>query len=131
MRLRLPELFWPSGLDVRPFASTAAANGALAVVGLVTGMLAARLLGPEGRGQLAAAQAWPWFLVTLGSFGLTEAIAYFVARSPSRARAALATGLLLAVPFTLVAVAAGLWLLPRMLRGQGTEVQQIATVCLA
>jgi O-antigen/teichoic acid export membrane protein len=94
-------------------------------------MLAARLLGAEGRGELAAAQAWPLFLATLGSFGLTEAIAYFGARSPSRARAALATGLLLAVPFILVAVVAGAWLLPRLLRGQTMEVQQVATLCLA
>jgi O-antigen/teichoic acid export membrane protein len=130
MRFRLRESIWPSSLDARPFASTAAASAALAIVGLLTGMLAARLLGVEGRGQLAAAQAWPLFLATLGSFGLTEAIAYFVARSPSRARAALATGLLLAVPFTLVAVLAGVWLLPRMLRGQSMEVQQVAMLCL-
>jgi O-antigen/teichoic acid export membrane protein len=131
MRFRLPESLWPSSLDTRPFASTAVANAVLAAVGLLTGMLAARLLGAEGRGELAAAQAWPMLLATLGGFGLTEAIAYFVARSPSRARAALATGLLLAVPFTLVAVVAGAWLLPRMLSGQTMEVQQVAMMSLA
>jgi O-antigen/teichoic acid export membrane protein len=103
----------------------------LAVCGLLTGMLAARLLGAEERGRLAAAQAWPLFLATLGSFGLTEAIAYFVARDPSRARTALATGLLLAVPFTLASIVAGVWLLPRMLGGQTREVQQVATLSLA
>ena len=121
---------WPASLDARPFASTAVANAALAVVGLLTGMLAARLLGAEGRGQLAAAQAWPLFLATLGSFGLTEAIAYFVARDPLRARTSLATGLLLSVPFTLVAVVAGVWLIPLVLRAQTLEVQQVATLCL-
>ena len=100
-------------------------------MGLLSGMLAARLLGVEGRGQLAAAQAWPLLLATMGSFGLTEAIAYFAARSPSRARATLTTGLLLAVPFTLVAVLAGVWLLPRILRGQTLEVQRVAMLCLA
>src|SRR5262245_2797465 len=110
--------YWPAGIDVRPFVSTAAANAALAVIGLLTGLLTARLLGAEGRGQLAAVQAWPLFLATLGSFGLPEAIAYFVARSPSQARAALATGLLLALPFVLIAVVSGLWLVPAMLRGQ-------------
>jgi O-antigen/teichoic acid export membrane protein len=130
MRYRLPESLWPSSLDVRPFASTAAANGALSLIGLLTGMLAARLLGPEGRGQLAAAQAWPLFLATLGSFGLTEAVAYFVARAPSRARAALATGLVLAIPFTLAAVVAGVWLLPRALSRQTADVQGVAMLCL-
>jgi O-antigen/teichoic acid export membrane protein len=94
-------------------------------------MLAARLLGAEGRGELAAAQAWPLFLATLGGFGLPEAIAYFGARTPSKARAILATGLLLAVPFVLVTVAAGAWLLPRLLHSQTLEVQQIGTFCLA
>jgi O-antigen/teichoic acid export membrane protein len=130
MRFRLPESLWPSSLDARPFASTAAANAALAAIGLVTGMLAARLLGAEGRGELAAAQAWPLFLATLGSFGLTDAIAYFVARSPARARTTLATGLVLAAPFTLAATVAGVWLLPRMLRGQTTDVQHVAMQCL-
>ena len=122
---------WPSTLDARPFASTAAANAALAAVGLLTGMLAARLLGAEGRGELAAAQAWPLFLATVGGFGLPDAIAYFGARAPSKARATLATGLLLAVPFILVAVMAGAWLLPRLLRGQTADVQQIGWLCLA
>jgi O-antigen/teichoic acid export membrane protein len=131
MRVPAPESFWPASLDARPFASTAAANAALAGVALLTGMLAARLLGAEGRGQLAAVHAWPLFLATVGGFGLPEAIAYFGARTPSRARAALATGLLLAVPFVLVAVAAGAWLLPRLLRGQATDVQQVGMLCLA
>jgi O-antigen/teichoic acid export membrane protein len=131
MRLRLPETLWPSSLDPRPFASTALANGVLAVIGLLTGMLAARLLGAEGRGELAAAQAWPLFLANLGSFGLTDAIAFFGARVPSKARTVLATGLLLAVPFMLVATGVGGWLLPRLLRGQPAEVQQVAMLCLA
>src|SRR5262245_35740553 len=130
MRFQLPESFWPASLDARPFASTAAANAALAFVGLLTGTLAARLLGAEGRGQLAAVQVWPLFLATLGSFGLTEAIAYFVARSRGRARAVVATGLLLAVPFVLVALAAGMWLLPRVLSDQTMEVRQSAMLSL-
>jgi O-antigen/teichoic acid export membrane protein len=116
---------------MRSLASTAAANGTLAVCGLLSGMLAARLLGTEGRGELAAAQAWPLFLTTLGSCGVTEAIAYFAARSPSQARAALATGLLLALPLSLVAVVAGVWLLPRVLSGQSVDVQQVAVLSLA
>jgi O-antigen/teichoic acid export membrane protein len=131
MRLRLPESVWPASLDARPFASTAVANAALAAVGLLTGMLAARLLGAEGRGELAAAQAWPLFLANLGSFGLTDAIAYFGARSSQRARAVLATGLLLTVPFVLAALVAGAWLLPRLLDDQGKDVLQVAMLSLA
>jgi O-antigen/teichoic acid export membrane protein len=35
------------------------------------------------------------------------------------------------VPFTLVAIVAGVWLVPRMLGAQTMEVQQVATLCLA
>jgi len=128
---RLLDSIWPRSLDVRPFVTTAVGNAALALIGLLTGMLAARILGAEGRGQLAAAQAWPLLLATLGSFGLMEAIAFFAARVPLRARAVLATGLLLAVPFTLIAVAAGMWLLPHVLRTQSTEVREMALLSLA
>ena len=130
MRFRLPELLWPANLDVRPFVSTAAGSAALAVVGLLSGMLAARLLGVEGRGELAAAQAWPLFLANLGGFGLPEAVAYFVARAPSQARATLATGIALAVPLTLIAMIAGVWLLPHVLGDHGADVQQVATMSL-
>jgi O-antigen/teichoic acid export membrane protein len=130
MRYPLPDFRWPFSLDARSYASTAAANGVLAVSGVLSGMLAARLLGVQGRGELAAVQAWPLFLSTLGSFGLTEAIAYYSARCPSRARSTLATAVVLAAPFTLVAVAAGMWLLPRVLRGHTTQVQDVATMCL-
>jgi len=130
MRSRLPEFLWPSSLDARPFVSTAAGSGALAVAGLLSGMLAARLLGVEGRGELAAAQAWPLFLANLGGFGLPEAVAYFAARTPSRARATLATGLVLAVPLTIAGVVAGVWLLPHVLGSNPAGVQRVATMCL-
>jgi hypothetical protein len=69
------------------------------------------------------------FLATLGSFGLTEAIAYFGPGLRRGLARSLATGLLLAVPFTVVAVwpACGS---SRDVRGQTLEVQQVATLCL-
>ena len=48
---------------------------------MLTGALAARLLGPDGRGQLAAIQMWPNFLAAIANLGLPEALVYFSARS--------------------------------------------------
>ena len=41
-----------------------------------------------------------------------------------------AIGLVVAIPFTVAAVAAGVWLLPRVLPRQTAEVQQAAMMCL-
>jgi O-antigen/teichoic acid export membrane protein len=76
---------------------------------VITGLLAARSLGPAGRGELAAITTWASVLLFAGTFGLPEAVAYFAAAErTSRDRVwtsgqvgALALGLLgaIIVPF--------------------------------
>ena len=66
-------------------AITVGANGGLAVLNFASGTLAARLLGPTGRGELAAIQTWAGFLATVATLGLTEAVVLFCAREPNRA----------------------------------------------
>jgi O-antigen/teichoic acid export membrane protein len=130
LRSRIRETIWPSTLDAAPFASTAAANAAIAVCGLASGTLLARTLGPEGRGELAAIQAWPLLLATVGSFGLAEAVAYFAATTPHRARTALSSALLLSLPSSAIAVALGFWILDWALQSQGGHVRQAAKLSL-
>lgn len=43
---------------LRPFLGTLATNGVIVLVGMATGILAARLLGPEQRGALAVLLFW-------------------------------------------------------------------------
>jgi O-antigen/teichoic acid export membrane protein len=45
-------------------------------MGVVTGILAARLLGPEGRGELAVIIFLPMILVTIGELELPRSVAY-------------------------------------------------------
>jgi O-antigen/teichoic acid export membrane protein len=49
-------------------------------LGAVTGVLAARLLGPVGRGELAALTIWPTALVTLAAMGMNQAIVFHTGR---------------------------------------------------
>src|SRR5262245_30271561 len=58
---------------------TTATNFAIALLALATGPLAARMLGPEGRGELAAIQTWPSVIATLAMLGLGDATIYFAA----------------------------------------------------
>ena len=45
---------------------------------VVTGPLLARLLGPAGRGELAALMLWPVILVQVGGLGIPAAITYYL-----------------------------------------------------
>lgn len=57
-------------------------NGVQGAMGLLTGVLAARLLGTTGKGELAAIQAVATIVVTLGTFGLYESVVYYASREP-------------------------------------------------
>ncbi len=64
---------------------TFATNAFQGVMGLFTGVLAARLLGTTGKGELAAIQAVATIVVTLGTFGLYESVIYYASRQPETA----------------------------------------------
>ena len=97
---------------------TAGANGLIAVLGFCTSTLSARLLGAEGRGELAAILMWPSAISGIAVLGLPDAVVYFSARDPERAgrylSSALSCALLAIIPFSLLGYA----LMPVLLRAQ-------------
>lgn len=90
-------------------ARTLLANGAIAALTVVTGVLQARLLGPGGRGELAAIQAWPTVIAGAAMFGVQDAIVFFGAREPHRAARFAVTGTALLLALSLP-VMGGAWL---------------------
>lgn len=50
-----------------------------------SGVIFARMLGPEDRGYLALLSLWPAILWQLGSLGIQVSASYFIARQPSSA----------------------------------------------
>ena len=58
----------------------------LGFLGFLTSTLAARLLGPAGRGELAAVWSIPNLLAVLGGLGMGEASLYFAAKQPGATR---------------------------------------------
>jgi O-antigen/teichoic acid export membrane protein len=62
------------------FFLTILTNVAISLFGALGGILAARLLGPEGRGELAAAVAWGGMFTVIMSLGMPQALTFFVAR---------------------------------------------------
>jgi O-antigen/teichoic acid export membrane protein len=107
-------------------AETAATNAVLGALGIVTGILAARWLGPDGRGELAAIQMWPSVVASLALIGLPEALVYFSAKHPSESRRYLLTASLIAFAVMPLFVAIGYILMPRLLSTQSDRIVQAA-----
>ena len=101
-------------------------NLGLAVLALITGLLAARSLGPTGRGELAAIQTWPTFLATVAVLGIPEALVYLSARESKSANRLLATALLITTITSIPFVIAGYFILPYVLRAQTPAIIQVA-----
>ena len=99
-------------------ALTLGANVLIAAAGLATGAAVARMLGPEGRGELAAIQLWPTFLATVGMLGMPEALVYFSARDPARASRETASAVALGLAGCIVLMITGYFAMPMLLSSQ-------------
>ncbi|OLE38927.1 MAG: hypothetical protein AUG48_00530 [Actinobacteria bacterium 13_1_20CM_3_68_9] len=101
----------PEGLG-RDAALAVATGFAIQAVLVVTGPLLARMLGPDGRGYLAALILWPIVITQLGNLGIPSALTYAIARDSSASRALARLGLAFALPQALVLIVfQALWLL--------------------
>jgi len=78
-------------------------NGVLALLSLATSAMAARLLGPEGRGQLAQAQVVPSLIGTFALIGMSEAIIFHASKQDARPSEWIATGTAVALATTTLA----------------------------
>ncbi len=78
-------------------------NGSLQLLSFASGLLAGRLLGPAGRGDLALIQTIPALMAVVGTVGLGEAAVYFCARERALAPRVVGTGL---ATVTLTSIAA-------------------------
>ena len=87
--------------DHRAAAGSVVSTLLLQVSFVVSGVLAARVLGPEGRGLLALLFLFPTVLFQLGSLGLPVALTYFMA---SRRDSSFRLARVLALPALLQAV---------------------------
>jgi len=109
---------------------TLGANLGILVLTMATGMLNARLLGPSGRGELAAIQTIPSIIGTIAFLGLPSAVAYFSARRPAETRMFASTAVVLCLLASIPAVALGYLAMPRLLGGQSASVIHGARVYL-
>lgn len=91
------------------------------------GLLSARVLGPVGKGELAAVVLWPSFLASVGSIGIFEATTYVTSGNHGHAiKSVLTSGFALVFGLALSLVSIGYVLLPRILAGYPAGVVVVA-----
>ncbi len=105
-------------------------NLAIQACNVVTGVLTARILQPEGRGELAAIILWPSILAALGILGTNWALTRDAAAHPEKeadlARAAVVLGVLQAALFMVL----GYFLVPHLLPADKQHLSNLARIYL-
>lgn len=120
----------PRSTPDRALRSTFTTNMAMAALAVATGVLAARLLGPSGEGELTAIQTWPLLLGTLAMLGLDTALVYFIARQPERGKQFTSTAVVIGLLSSLAVGAIAWFALPFLLSAQQPEVVAASRVFL-
>jgi O-antigen/teichoic acid export membrane protein len=100
----------------RTWLSALVVNAATLGCGVLTGIVAARILAPEGRGALAAVLFWPQLFLTVGLCSLQEAVTYHVSQEASKRDSLYSTALWVALGLAAVTCAVGYPLLPHLLK---------------
>lgn len=115
----------------RNLITTAGGQAAVVGLGAFTGIASARLLGPQGRGELAAITLWPMILVLVASLGLNQAIVFHVGKRRFTLAEVWTSALALWLVQSLAVLAGGWALLPVVLRHYGPEARHLGLVFLA
>lgn len=97
-------------------------TGLLLLINLATGLATSRLLGPSGRGELAAILVVTQTLVYASALGLFESVTYHRSRQPGRAGELRTVAFLLGVVLPVAGLCVGEALLPVLFSRQPPEL---------
>lgn len=112
------------------FAVTIVASLGTILLALVSGILTARLLGPDGRGQVAAIQTWMLTLAWLPAMGFGEAMIYFQSKGEAPPARVLSTTLAAMPALGAAGVAVGQLVVPLGFSAQSDETVHLARIFL-
>lgn len=92
---------------------------------LLTGIIVARVLGPEGRGALTAIITAPPVLGWVLGMGCGKAVTYFLTHNPTLGARLFTTWLVIIIPVGIIAIAVGESALPTLLSAQSDETLRL------
>lgn len=104
------------------------ATGGIQIANFVTGILAARLLLPEGRGELTILLLWPLLIADLGSGSLSTSVNFHMARKDHTPKQIWAGSVFFITALCPVLIAVYLVLVPYIYGGQRPEVMTLAVL---
>jgi len=114
----------------RAFGWSVISSGGILFLGVATGVLLARELGPDRRGALAAALLVPSLVAPLGVLGLVEAISFFVARRSAPSGELLGSALALTLASSVIVTSIGAGLVALVVGSQTPETLTSAYIFL-
>ncbi|MBL8831483.1 MAG: oligosaccharide flippase family protein [Rhodospirillales bacterium] len=93
------------------------------IVNILTGLLAARLLLPEGRGELAEIMLWPGLLIEFGILAMSDALLYRAATRAASPRTLFATVMWIGAALAIVMTVLAYLIIPHMISGDSQVVR--------
>jgi antigen flippase len=102
----------------------------IVLMNMLTGIITARLLGPDGRGVYAAVTLWPPLLGMLATAGLNSAVVFRLRRHPEAVGPVSGAALLLGWSYSLVMIIIGALVMPAFLTRYSGGTVLFAQVCL-
>jgi O-antigen/teichoic acid export membrane protein len=93
---------------------------------IATGIITARFLGPEGRGEQAAMIIWPQFLAYTLTLGIPSALQYNLKRYPEQKSQLLSASLLMGSILGILATCIGIFFIPQWLSQYPSDVIRFA-----
>jgi O-antigen/teichoic acid export membrane protein len=100
-------------------------SGLTLVANLVTGVVTARALGPDGRGVTVALLTVSQLAGFLFALGVAQSLSYFIARRPQDGPSLLTTWVMMLAPLTALAIAISEVLLPTIFASDGQQAIDI------
>jgi len=118
----------------RPFAALLQSMSTQVLVigiNILTGVLTARALGPDGRGAFAAITTWPQLLATLATAGLNSAVIFRMRKAPEQVGSIASASLIVSTATSLVAIGIGVLLMPMWMARYSPWIITFSQLCLA
>jgi O-antigen/teichoic acid export membrane protein len=109
---------------------TLIAQVGLLALGAFTGVAAARLLGPQGRGELAALTLWPSTLVILAALGMNQAIVFYAGKQRYGTSEVWTASTIIGMLQSALVLLVGFLVVPLALRGYSESVKHLALIFL-
>ncbi len=114
-----------------PLGTTFFASAAIQALYVVTGIVLARALGPQARGEVAAILLWTMLVASVGLIGLPEAVTYETARDRARARMVVGTATRAGIVLSLALLGVGALVLTATLGRYDPSIRTTGYVFLA